>query len=179
LDSERRTRFLLGSLGFGAIALLLALEFGTEADGVSFAEAVLEILELTLTVGAAVAISLLASRLHAEHAEKLELLRELDVARSEGSEWRREVQSHMDGLGAAIEKQFETWGLTSAERAIGLLMLKGFAHKEVAALRGTSEATVRQQARRIYQKANLPGRSGFCAYFLEDLLPGGTPTPER
>ena len=51
-------------------------------------------------------------------------------------------------------------------------MLKGFSHRELAGLRGTTEATVRHQAQAIYQKSALPGRSAFCAYFLEDLLPG-------
>ena len=50
-------------------------------------------------------------------------------------------------------------------------MLKGFSHKEIGGLLGTTEATVRHQARAVYQKANLNGRSSFCAYFLEDLLP--------
>jgi DNA-binding CsgD family transcriptional regulator len=69
-----------------------------------------------------------------------------------------------------MEKQFEDWGMTAAEREIGMLILKGLSHKEVAGLRGTSEATVRQQAQSIYQKANLPGKTAFSAYFLEDLL---------
>jgi DNA-binding NarL/FixJ family response regulator len=42
---------------------------------------------------------------------------------------------------------------------------------EIAALRSTSEATVRQQARSTYEKSGLNGRASFCAYFLEDLLP--------
>ena len=58
-----------------------------------------------------------------------------------------------------------------AECEVGLLMLKGFSHRELASLRGTTEATVRHQAQAIYQKSALPGRSAFCAYFLEDLLP--------
>jgi DNA-binding NarL/FixJ family response regulator len=43
-------------------------------------------------------------------------------------------------------------------------------HKEIAALRATTEATVRQQAQAIYRKASLPGKTAFSAYFLEDLF---------
>jgi DNA-binding NarL/FixJ family response regulator len=50
-------------------------------------------------------------------------------------------------------------------------LLRGLSHKEIAALRGTSEAAVRQQAHIAYDKAGLKGRAAFCAYFLEDLLP--------
>jgi DNA-binding CsgD family transcriptional regulator len=60
--------------------------------------------------------------------------------------------------------------MTAAERDVGLLILKGLSHKEIAALRGTSEATVRQQAQAIYRKADLPGKTAFSAYFLEDLF---------
>jgi hypothetical protein len=44
-------------------------------------------------------------------------------------------------------------------------------HKEIATVRNTTEATVRQQAQAIYRKAKLPGKTAFSAYFLEDLLP--------
>ena len=69
-----------------------------------------------------------------------------------------------------MDRQFQDWGLTGAEREVGLLILKGLSHKEIAALRATTEATVRQQAQSIYRKAELPGKTAFSAYFLEDLL---------
>jgi DNA-binding CsgD family transcriptional regulator len=80
------------------------------------------------------------------------------------------VQSHLAGLKGAMDKQFQAWGMTAAEREVGLLILKGLSHKEIAALRATTDATVRQQAQSIYRKANLPGKTAFSAYFLEDLF---------
>ena len=50
------------------------------------------------------------------------------------------------------------------------MLLKGFSHKEIARLRNTSEATIRQQAAAIYLKSRLGGRAALSAYFLEDLL---------
>ena len=61
-------------------------------------------------------------------------------------------------------------GPESAEREIGLLLLKGLSLKEVADVRGTSERTVRQQAQQLYRKGGLAGRTELAAYFLEDLL---------
>ena len=80
------------------------------------------------------------------------------------------MQSHLDELKSEMDKQFAAWGMTAAEREIGLLMLKGLSHKEIATLRATSDATVRQQAQSIYRKADLPGKTAFSAYFLEDLF---------
>ena len=66
--------------------------------------------------------------------------------------------------------QFERWELSPAECEVGLLLLKGLSHKEVAATRDTSERTVRQQALAVYRKAGLSGRAELAAFFLEDLL---------
>ena len=79
----------------------------------------------------------------------------------------------------AIERQFAAWGCTRAEQEVGLLLLKGFSHKEIARFRGGSEATVRQQAAAIYQKAGLPGRAALSAYFLEELLLPPEPRSSR
>src|SRR5213078_4265991 len=103
--------------------------------------------------------------------------RELTAARAEATRWaedaRRwnsEAQHVLQGLGAAIDRQFDRWGLTDAEREVALLQLKGLRHREIAELRHTSERTVRQQALAVYRKAGLAGRSDLAAFFLEDLL---------
>lgn len=69
-----------------------------------------------------------------------------------------------------IDRQFDIWGLSPAEKEIGLLMLKGLSFKEAAEIRNTSERTVRQQAQDIYRKASVAGRNEFAAWFLEELL---------
>lgn len=103
--------------------------------------------------------------------------RELAVARDEARKWsedaRRwnlEAQAVLKGLGAAIDRQFDRWGLTPAEREVALLQLKGLRHREIAGLRQTSERTVRQQALAVYRKSGLNGRNDLAAFFLEDLL---------
>jgi DNA-binding CsgD family transcriptional regulator len=70
----------------------------------------------------------------------------------------------------AIDRQFQRWKLTPAEAEVGMLLLKGLSHKEAAKVRSTAERTVRQQARSLYRKAGLTGRSELAAFFLEDLL---------
>jgi DNA-binding CsgD family transcriptional regulator len=82
----------------------------------------------------------------------------------------RQAQEVLQGLGEAIDRQFDRWGLTPAEREVALLQLKGLRHKAIAELRRTSERTVRQQALAVYRKSGLAGRSDLAAFFLEDLL---------
>ena len=94
----------------------------------------------------------------------------LDHARGEAERWRREASALVAGLGVAIEEQFERWGLSTAEKEVALLLLKGLEHKAIAELRNVNETTVRQQARSVYRKGGLSGRHDLAAFFLEDLL---------
>jgi DNA-binding CsgD family transcriptional regulator len=107
---------------------------------------------------------------------------EAERSRQEARRWRAEAQQALRGLAEAIDRQFERWDLTPAEREVGFLLLKGLSLKEIAKLRATSERTARDQARAVYRKAGVSGRSELSAFFLEDLLvlpPHGSPGGSR
>lgn len=169
-NGERRIRWLLAAVGGGCFALLLGLEIATESDDLDVFDMAVDALSLMLTIGAATGVALLVQRLQRQHEEKMALQADLETARAEGRAWRQRAENHMNGIRLEMQRQFQEWQMTEAEQEIALLMLKGLSHKEIAGLRGTSEATVRQQARSIYQKAKLPGKTAFSAYFLEDLI---------
>jgi DNA-binding CsgD family transcriptional regulator len=90
-----------------------------------------------------------------------------------------QIRSQEQALAAAagalhdvVEAQFEAWGLTAAERDVGMLALKGLDVGDIAALRGAASGTVRAQLSRVYTKAGVTGRAQFVALFVEDLLAG-------
>lgn len=168
--SERQVRFILGGVGVGSFALLMTLEIVSEQGDLSLLELLQEAVSLLLIIASAVGVALLVQRMNAQHEESMALMRQLEIARDEGESWRSKVQSALAGIRDEMDKQFLRWGMTVAERDVGLLILKGLNHKEIATLRGTSEATVRQQAQSIYRKSRMPGKTAFCAYFLEDLF---------
>ncbi len=89
---------------------------------------------------------------------------------SEVGEWQQTARDAASGLGVVIEKQFDCWRLTKAERQVAELLLKGLAHKEIAELRQVGSATVRQQAQSVYRKAGVSGRADLAAWFIEDLF---------
>ena len=101
---------------------------------------------------------------------------DLFEARVEADQWKKESSELLEGLGVAIDRQFERWNLTKAEAEVGLFLLKGLSHKEIATMRETSERTVREQSRALYRKSGLTGRSSLSAFFLEDLL---LPRPQQ
>ncbi len=154
----------------GVAALLLFMSVEVAEDGTSATSLAAGSAEAVMVVIPVIVALLLYREVARTRRRQGELLRHLAAAQAAGAAWRREKRELLRGLGEAIDQQFRTWGLTDAEREVGLLMLKGLNHKEIASVRGTSERTVRQQARAIYAKSNLSGRAALSAYFLEDLL---------
>lgn len=73
-----------------------------------------------------------------------------------------------------LDERFVTWGLTPAERDVALFAIKGMSTAEIAALRGTSEGTVKAQSNAIYRKAGVSGRPQLLGLLIEDLT-GDTP----
>lgn len=100
----------------------------------------------------------------------------LEASRANADRWREEAAGLLRGLSDSIDEQLTRWELTPAEKEVALLLLKGLSLKEVAELREVSAATARQQARAVYRKADLSGRSELAAFFLEDLLVPRTAT---
>lgn len=146
---------------YALIAVLISLDLTADrAEGASRGHLLIELLILLIAAGGVVVLwrQLGHARSH------------LMEARVAAEAWRAENRELIRGLSAAIETQFSRWGLSPAESEIALLLLKGLSHKEIAAIRQTSERTIREQARSVYRKSALSGRSALSAFFLEDLL---------
>lgn len=69
-----------------------------------------------------------------------------------------------------LRERFAEWGLTRAEADVALFAIKGLSTAEIAALRQTSEGTVKAQTNAIYRKAGVSGRSQLLSVFIEDLM---------
>jgi DNA-binding CsgD family transcriptional regulator len=162
---------------FAAIGGLIAVDVVTDLrQGTTASHIVFEVTAMAVAVAGA---AFLLLRLRVAQKEHQRLGRDLHVARAEAERWRSEAHELLAGLGAAVSEQFDRWALTAAEQEVGLLLLKGLSHKEVADVRSTSERTVRQQALAIYRKAGLGGRAELAAFFFEDLLLPVDTAPRR
>lgn len=91
-------------------------------------------------------------------------------ATQQAQQWREANRELIAGLSAQIQKQFDAWQFTPSEAEVGFLILKGLSHAEIAHMKNASERTIRGQARAIYRKSGMAGRSKLSAFFLEDLL---------
>ncbi len=167
---ESRYRWLLPGLFF-TISTLAAIDIIADIkEGTDVFHVIAEVLVFVIALSAA---TITAMQLVREARRTRQLMADMQQQivshRNAAAEWRQENHDLMQGLGASINRQFQKWQLTATEKEIAILLLKGLSHKEIALLRNVSEATARQQARSVYQKANVNGRNELAAFFLEDL----------
>lgn len=179
-DTQVPRRFLLASaLQFGFIAVLIGVDVLSDYRAGSRPAHLLT--ELAVMGLAMAGVAGLIARLRRARREAARLGLDLAAAQAEARRFRQDARELLRGLGQAIDQQFARWNLTTAEREVALLLLKGLSHREIAELRATAETTVRQQALAVYRKSGLRGRSDLAAFFLEDLLlpPAGDGESER
>ncbi len=69
-----------------------------------------------------------------------------------------------------LDEHFADWGLTPAEQDVALFAIKGLPLADIAAVRATSEGTVKAQMNAIYRKAGVTGRPQLLSLFIEDLM---------
>lgn len=167
IDSRTRT-WAIVAVALGVV-MFVGIEW-LEEPMTTPIELLFELLKITPVVLTSVGVGVLFRVTRQQRDEHLQVIRDLEIARLQGQRWRSESRVLLNGLGEAIDAQFNRWSLTDAEREVALLLLKGLSTKEIAALRASSERTVREHARAIYSKAGLTGRAALSAYFLEDLL---------
>jgi DNA-binding NarL/FixJ family response regulator len=168
---QNRTILFLALSGLiGLSAVMTALDAAVDAGTSGLPGPLADFLDRLLMIATMFAAAFLVLRLSrlAERADHMESA--LDRAQNEGRAWRQQSRRFLDGLSRAIETQFDAWGLTAAEADVAGLLLKGASLREIATLRRTSEATIRQQAQNVYRKSGLASRTELSAYFLEDLF---------
>lgn len=173
--SDRRV-LALSLAGFLAVALLIGVDVSADlAEGTTVGHVLMEVGVIGIGLVGAVLLVwrlvVITRMVRASRTEAASLAARLTQSEADAARWREESKDILKGLGAALDKQFERWALSPAEREVALLLLKGLSHKEIGEVRSIGEATARQQARAVYRKAGLTGRADLAAFFLEDLLP--------
>ncbi|MCB1390587.1 MAG: helix-turn-helix transcriptional regulator [Rhodobacteraceae bacterium] len=79
---------------------------------------------------------------------------------------------------SVIDEHFVHWGLTASEADVATFMVKGLSIAEIAAMRGSTEATVKSHLNAIYRKSGTTGRPDVLALILDSLM-GQAGAPEK
>jgi DNA-binding NarL/FixJ family response regulator len=173
LGSEDRTAVGLGIVAAGMVlfaVIALLIGFDIAADYRSGTQRSHVLTEAFVMVLALAGLAILLRRVRLVQRQKEQLTVDLAAARQEAQRFRDEAHDALRGLSEAIDRQFDRWSLSPAEREVGLLLLKGLSHKEIAVARSTTDTTIRQQALAVYRKSGLRSRAELSAFFLEDLF---------
>lgn len=150
--------FLGVALASHGLILLFSMEMSLRAGGDNSA-----LITLHVIAGCALALSVYG------------LSRPQAVPEQEADETATEAKDHTH----TIDARFEDWRLTPAERDVAWFTMKGLSIGEIAAMRGTSEGTVKAQGNAIYRKAGVAGRVQLLAAFMDELLLSGDSEEER
>ncbi len=73
-------------------------------------------------------------------------------------------------LNDVIQEYFVEWGLTPSERDVALFAIKGMSNAEIAALRNSSEGTIKAHLNAVFRKAGVSGRNQLVSLLIEDLM---------
>lgn len=167
-DLTRKESWALTGV-LGAIAVMTTIDVATDvAAGSSWSHVAAEIAAIAILL--AVLGWLWKGKVAEMKAAVQTSERRVHELAQEAARWRAQVAELKPSLSEAIDKQFEDWHLTHAEREIARLILKGLANKEIASVRSSTEHTIKQQVNAIYRKAGLGSRAQLAAFFLEDLF---------
>jgi DNA-binding CsgD family transcriptional regulator len=166
-DNKRFSQWAV-ALSLFVFVLITIDMTGDYRDGVPWTHLLTEVLILMLSLSGIVYFGWLYYQI--SEAKISILTQNLILANQQAQQWREANRDLIAGLAVQIQKQFDAWQLTPAEAEVGLLMLKGFSHVEIARMRNASERTIRDQARAVYRKSGVAGRTELSAFFLEDLL---------
>ena len=154
----------------GLAAAMTAVDALVDASGDLLSGRTVDFIDRLLMIGTIFASIFVMMRLNDLRNRAQDMDGAIQRAADEGRAWRSQSRRFLDGLSRSIDAQFEAWHLSAAEADVAGLLLKGAALREIAGLRRTSEATIRQQAQNVYRKSGLASRAELSAYFLEDLF---------
>ncbi|WP_068306044.1 LuxR C-terminal-related transcriptional regulator [Pararhodobacter sp. CCB-MM2] len=114
-----------------------------------------ELLEIGAAVGLTLGIVLGAQALY--------------EARNEAQNAKERLRRAKSAFHEIMLERFSEWKLTNAERDVAMFAIKGLDTREIAALRGTSEGTVKAQSNAIYRKAGVASRAQLLGILITDI----------
>lgn len=109
------------------------------------------------------AILCLLAGISFEWREGVRLLRRTVILEEELRNARRTVFD-------LIETHFDNWNLTPSERDVAGFVVKGLSTSEIAALRGSAEATVKAHLNAVYRKSGATNRAGMLSCVIDSLI---------
>lgn len=109
-------------------------------------------------------------KLKVEKESKSKLENRLNETVLKASIWEKKSKDFVSEFHSHLLSKFFDWSLSKSEKEVAVLLLKGLTSKEIASIRFTSERTIRNQCRSIYEKAGFKSKNELKGYFLSELI---------
>lgn len=123
------------------------------------------------TLGCVLRAAFIASKMLKRERDSNQLLQHnLIESKQDALHLQAKVNNYVLDFQQQLLQQLDAWGLSKSEGEIAILLLKGKSSKEIAAIRHTSERTIRNQCQAIYAKSGLGGRHEIAPFFFTELL---------
>lgn len=132
-------------------------------------------INLTILIIILTMVNFIWKKLILEKKAKEVIEDDLIQTRKQASIWEKKSQHYTDEYHRFINQQFEKWNLSKSEKEIAHLLLLGMSSKEMATRRFTSERTIRNQCRSIYEKSAFSNKNELSGFFLKQLIKDFTP----
>lgn len=82
----------------------------------------------------------------------------------------RTIASLRGSFERVLAEKFDAWKLTSAEKDVALLIVKGLSVAEIAEARGTAPGTVKAQSSAIFRKVGVSSRTELMSNMLDEFI---------
>ena len=86
---------------------------------------------------------------------------------------QRQLRAASGAFHDVMHEFFGDWGLSPSEQDVAMFALRGYANREIADLRGKSEATIKSQMNAVFRKAGVANRAELMGVFVDAMMAEG------
>jgi DNA-binding CsgD family transcriptional regulator len=94
----------------------------------------------------------------------------LRVIQSEAERSRETIHMLRGNFDEVLRDKFEDWGLTTAERDVTLLIIRGLSVADIAAARNTAPGTIKAQSTSIFRKIGVGSKTELMSAIIDEFL---------
>lgn len=97
----------------------------------------------------------------------------LRLLQSEAERSRETIHMLRGNFDEVLRGKFEEWGLTTAERDVTLLIIRGLSVADIAAARNTAQGTIKAQSTSIFRKIGVGSKTELMSAIIDEFLEAG------
>lgn len=94
----------------------------------------------------------------------------LRLLHSEADRSREALHMLRGNFDEVLRDKFEKWGLTTAERDVTLLTIRGLSIADIAAARNTAQGTIKAQSTSIFRKIGVRSKTELMSVIIDEFL---------